>query len=122
MAYDCVRRILEPRLKAKTIQPMEIEHLFLACRQCGEILSTFDRDIKRAIQYDLCAEEAWEKIEETSFWDLMTEDEEERRVLQKEMKERLSIRKIYEHLYGLYGLIGDKGKTAQYEKKYNGAY
>lgn len=122
VAYDCVRRILEPRLKANTIRPMEIEHLFLACRQCGEILSTSGRDIKRAIQYDLCAAEAWEKIEETSFWDLMTEDEEERRALQKEIKERLSIRKIYEHLYGLYGLIGDKGKTTQYEKKYNDAY
>lgn len=113
-AYKNVYKCLRERVLKKCIRPLEIEHIFKAQIQIAhinEIIGNWEEAIDAAI----VAEDVWNSISTTSFFDLMCLPE-EIELYQQKTCDNLNIQSVYEKLFQWYTIVGDKERAAFYEK------
>lgn len=116
-AFGNLEVILRPRIKNNMLRPMEIEYLFKAMNQNGDILFFKIQDAIRAIEQYLAAEEIWEKIDKTQFMNMLYQNDGKETLIKGRLKRELNINRVYERLAELYRQIGDMDKSKEYERK-----
>ncbi len=116
-AFDNLEVILAPRLKSRLIRPMEIEYLFKAANQTGEILFREMQQVSQAIERYLFAEKVWKAIDETGFITLIYHDLPTESHVRDRIKEELNIKAVYAKLTEIYRCVGDNEKMTFYQLK-----
>lgn len=113
-AFDNLKVILGPRLQNNVLRPMEIEYLFKALNQSGDILFQNIQDAPRAIEEYLAAERVWRAIDETDFMRAIFSDRGEEERIRKKLKQELNVNRVYSKLAELYRCVGDKEKSEEF--------
>lgn len=116
-AFDNLQIILSPRLKHKLLRPLEIEYLFKAANQAGDILLEKIQQIPQAINEYLFAEETWKMINETLFFSFAYKDPLRVDYVKHRMKKELNISRVYIKLSEIYQLLGEDEKASYYLKE-----
>lgn len=115
-AYENVRRCLSGRINGKCVRPMEIEHVFKAQIQLAEIWEE-NGSLNNAVSALLWAERVWNLIDETGFYDLMSEDSEDAAFYREKTKENIAIEDVYERMIILNTVIGNKEEVQRCRDK-----
>ena len=100
-AFDIVCAILDHRLENKTIRPMEIEHMFKAQNQAAFICNKVLQNPSLSIIKNIGALQAWNAIENSSFYELMDDSGQETQTLKKIVADHLNVKKIWIELMKL---------------------
>lgn len=116
-AFDNLEVILAPRLKNMLLRPMEIEYLFKAASQAGEILFREMQQILQAVDRYLFAERVWKAIDDTEFIALVYQDYQAESRVRSRIKEELNIKAVYARLAEIYKYVGDDEKMMFYQQK-----
>lgn len=114
-AYENVRKCLSGRIAGKCVRAMEIEHIFKAQTQMAEIWEK-NGSRENAIESLKWAVRAWNLIDETSFFELIC-DEDEKSFYQERTKDNLDIEDVYEKLIVLNTIVGNKEAALHYQEK-----
>lgn len=99
------------------VRPMEIEYLFKAACQCGDIYNQKLYDVHRALKEYKLAEKIWHTIDSSLFLKIIGFSEDEEDFFKKRMKNELSINRVYTKLSELYRQSGDIDKAMEYLMK-----
>ncbi len=113
-AFENLNIILAPRLQRNVLRPMEIEHLFKAAHQSGDILFLHIQHAPRAIEQYLFAERIWKNIDETEFLGIVYSSSQMQEEIKERMKRELNIDTVYHRLSEIYQRLGDKEKAEYY--------
>lgn len=119
-AFENVEIILTSRMEEKRLRPMEIEYLFKAASQCGDIRSGKLFHMPEARKEYEMAEKVWDAINQTEFFDMISLPSEEQSAYKRRIKKELNIRRVYSKLTELYAEVGDREKQIEYIRKITG--
>lgn len=109
-----IGRILNPRLNTKKMRPVEIEYLFKAQNQCAYICNKVMNNPQQSIRENFKAEEVWNAIDQSEFFDIFAPDQ---AIVRKRVKKQLNVSKIYYEIYFLADRIGDTSLKLKYLEK-----
>lgn len=115
--FENVEVVLSGRLKAFQLRPMEIEYLFKALCQCGDIYYLKLHRISKALNRYLLAERIWDEIDSSKFLQEIGMTEEEQTAFFERIRKEQDIKRVYMRLTNVYKEIGDEEKVHQYFDK-----
>lgn len=116
-AFENMEVILLKKIEGNMVRPMEIEYLFKAACQCGDIYNQKLYDVHRALKEYKLAEKIWHTIDSSLFLKIIGFSEDEEDFFKKRMKNELSINRVYTKLSELYRQSGDIDKAMEYLMK-----
>lgn len=99
-AFRNIMRILEPRLNADVLRPMEIEYLFKAQNQCAYICNKALGRLGQSVIENQIAVKVWKTINTSSFFQQAGYAKRPRQLWERTKKE-LCVRKIYDEIVKL---------------------
>ena len=106
-----VTEILKSRLEKKQLRPIEIEYIFKAYNLCGYICNKKLNNPRLAILENMQAEDAWEAIGKSEFFEIFSNDKE---VIRERVQRKLNISKIYKVICNLADKIEDRNLKEVY--------
>lgn len=106
-AFRNVRRILEVRLEADVLRPMEIEYLFKAQNQCAYICNKAHGNLGQAVIENRIAVRAWKTINTSTFFQRIGDPERPVEIWERVRKE-LCVNKIYSEILKLAKRLEDE--------------
>lgn len=113
-AFESMEIVLSSRIEANKLRPMEIEYLFKAAIQCGDIFYRRFHIVPVAIRKYLFAEKIWKAIDSSLFLSKMGFQIREQINFKERMKRELNIEIVYLKLENLYRLVGDNERANRY--------
>ena len=116
MSYENVRKCLSNRVEGTCVRPMEIEHIFKAQIHIASIWEE-KGNLRNAVEALKWAEIIWNMIGQTSFFRLMCTSPEEQFFYRTKTIENLNIHRVYERLFVLYTMVGNREEALRYRKK-----
>ena len=121
-AFRNIMRILEPRLNADVLRPMEIEYLFKAQNQCAYICNKALGRLGQSVIENQIAVKVWKTINTSSFFQQAGYVKRPRQLWERTKKE-LCVRKIYNEIVKLAVKLEDdqlKRNTQEEMEPYEG--
>lgn len=113
-SFENMEVILLGKVEENLLRPMEIEYLFKAACECGDIYYRKLYDVHRALREYLFAETIWHAIDSSKFFAIIGMSKEEQIAFKIRMKNELNINRVYSKLSDLYRETGNVEKAVQY--------
>lgn len=116
-AFALVKQILMPRLKAKWMNPMEMEHLYRAQCYSGYINYKKFQNFAEAFRANLVAEAVYETIQNSNFIPFMCNDTSTAQYCKEVIRNNFNIKGLYREQAKLNSLMGRTDTVRAYEEK-----